>query len=123
MVEAGELDGPATAAAVHGYLDELLRRGPAIDTLLLGCTHYPLLRPVIEELRRSGGEAWSTRPSPPRWPSRTCSTRSAGAPRRTTPDGAPANRIATTGDVARLQSRRRARLRRAPPARWRQADA
>jgi len=26
----------------------LLAAGPQIDTLLLGCTHYPLLRPVIE---------------------------------------------------------------------------
>ena len=52
LVEAGELDGPATAAAVDGYLDELLRADPQIDTLLLGCTHYPLLRPLIE--RRVG---------------------------------------------------------------------
>ncbi|MEJ7802552.1 MAG: glutamate racemase, partial [Candidatus Limnocylindria bacterium] len=28
----------------------LLRGGPQIDTLLLGCTHYPLLRPLIEKI-------------------------------------------------------------------------
>lgn len=52
LVEAGELTGPRAEAAVAGYLDELLAKDPDIDTLLLGCTHYPLLRPVFE--RRLG---------------------------------------------------------------------
>ena len=43
---------PQPIAAVDGYLDELLAGDPQIDTLLLGCTHYPLLRPLIE--RRVG---------------------------------------------------------------------
>lgn len=50
LVEAGQLDGPQADAAVRGYLGELLRHDPEIDTLLLGCTHYPLLRPVIERI-------------------------------------------------------------------------
>jgi glutamate racemase len=50
MVEAGVLDGPEIEAAAGGYLERLLARDDAIDTLLLGCTHYPLLRPVIERL-------------------------------------------------------------------------
>jgi glutamate racemase len=50
MVEAGVLDGPEIEAAAGGYLTSLLARDQAIDTLLLGCTHYPLLRPVIERL-------------------------------------------------------------------------
>jgi glutamate racemase len=50
MVEAGELSGPVAEATVKGYLDELFEADPQIDTLLLGCTHYPLLRPVIERL-------------------------------------------------------------------------
>ncbi len=52
LVEAGTLEGPEAATAVDGYLDELLAGDPMIDTLLLGCTHYPLLRPLIE--RRVG---------------------------------------------------------------------
>jgi len=52
LVEAGTLDGPDVTAAVDGYLDQLLAGDPQIDTLLLGCTHYPLLRPLIE--RRAG---------------------------------------------------------------------
>ncbi len=48
LVEADTLDGPVAEAAVRGYLAELLAGDGRIDTLLLGCTHYPLLRPVIE---------------------------------------------------------------------------
>jgi glutamate racemase len=47
LVEAGELDSPRTRAAVHGYLAPLAAAG--IDELVLGCTHYPFLRPLIEE--------------------------------------------------------------------------
>jgi glutamate racemase len=50
MVEAGVLDGPRAEEVVRGYLEPLLAEGPRIDTLLLGCTHYPLLRPVIERV-------------------------------------------------------------------------
>jgi len=50
LVEAGRLDDPETRGALAGYLDELFRADPAIDTLLLGCTHYPLLRPAIEAI-------------------------------------------------------------------------
>ena len=54
LVEAGELRGPRTEAVVRGYLGQLLDGDQAIDTLLLGCTHYPLLRPVIEAIVGSG---------------------------------------------------------------------
>jgi glutamate racemase len=52
LVEAGIVDGPEAERALRGYLDELIASDPQIDTLLLGCTHYPLLRPLIE--RRLG---------------------------------------------------------------------
>ncbi len=50
MVEAGVLDGRRAESVLRAYIDPLLVAGPQIDTLLLGCTHYPLLRPVIERL-------------------------------------------------------------------------
>lgn len=46
LVEAGELDSPRVRAAVAGYLEPLLAND--IDELVLGCTHYPFLQPVIE---------------------------------------------------------------------------
>ncbi|MBN2310192.1 MAG: glutamate racemase [Candidatus Hydrogenedentes bacterium] len=47
LAEEGWLEGPVPAQVAHAYLDELLAAG--IDTLVLGCTHYPLLRSVIAE--------------------------------------------------------------------------
>lgn len=46
--EAGEFNGPAVEATLHGYIDPLLAQG--VDTLVLGCTHFPLLRPAIEQV-------------------------------------------------------------------------
>ena len=37
-----------TAQVLRIYLGEALREAPASRALLLGCTHYPLLRPAIE---------------------------------------------------------------------------
>jgi glutamate racemase len=50
MVESGVLDGPQAQATLRSYLEPLLADDPRIDTLLLGCTHYPLLRPAIERI-------------------------------------------------------------------------
>ncbi len=54
MIEAGELGGERTRQALRSYLDPLLAQG--IDELVLGCTHYPFLRPLIEELAGPGVE-------------------------------------------------------------------
>lgn len=48
QVEKGELHSAATAALVRGYLQPLIEQGA--DTLVLGCTHYPFVQPLIEEL-------------------------------------------------------------------------
>ncbi|HET6561714.1 MAG TPA: glutamate racemase [Marmoricola sp.] len=45
FVEAGVTSGPDLIHAAHEYLDPLTSSG--IDTLILGCTHYPLLTAVI----------------------------------------------------------------------------
>ena len=50
MVEAGVVDGRRAESVVRAYLEPLLAAEPGIDTLLLGCTHYPLLRGPIERI-------------------------------------------------------------------------
>jgi glutamate racemase len=45
FVEDGITSGPELLAAAHEYLDPLVSAG--VDTLILGCTHYPLLTGVI----------------------------------------------------------------------------
>ena len=47
LVENREFDKPGADYFVKQHIDRLLTKDPLIDTLLLGCTHYPLLLPVI----------------------------------------------------------------------------
>lgn len=48
LVEEGWTEHPVTMQVAEHYLAPL--RAAGIDTLILGCTHYPLLRPVLERL-------------------------------------------------------------------------
>jgi glutamate racemase len=52
QVEAGDLSGDKTRHLLEGYVLPLLERGA--DTLVLGCTHYPFLAPLIQELAGPG---------------------------------------------------------------------
>lgn len=49
LVENNEADSEGADYFVHKYISRLLEKDPAIDTLILGCTHYPLL---INKIRR-----------------------------------------------------------------------
>ena len=48
LVENNELTGEGASYFVEKYLNQLFDKDPQIDTLILGCTHYPLLQPLIE---------------------------------------------------------------------------
>ena len=48
LVEEGWHDDPVTAEVAERYLRPLLDAG--VDTLVLGCTHYPLLKPVLQRI-------------------------------------------------------------------------
>jgi glutamate racemase len=47
LVEEGWIDHPVTDEVLKIYLTEALTEAPDTQTLLLGCTHYPLLEPAI----------------------------------------------------------------------------
>jgi glutamate racemase len=47
LVEEGWIDHPVTDEVLKIYLTEALTAAPETQTLLLGCTHYPLLEPAI----------------------------------------------------------------------------
>lgn len=49
LVEYGEYDSKGADYFVQQYLDELMNKAPEIDTILLACTHYPLLLEKIEK--------------------------------------------------------------------------
>lgn len=48
LVEEGWLKDEVTDMVLNRYLDELLKQD--IDTLIMGCTHYPLLRSAMQRL-------------------------------------------------------------------------
>ncbi len=48
LAEEGWVNHPATRMVAEEYLAEM--RSSRVDTLVLGCTHYPILRPVIEQV-------------------------------------------------------------------------
>jgi len=52
QVEAGDLSGDKTRLLLEGYVLPLLERGA--DTIVLGCTHYPFLAPLIQEIAGPG---------------------------------------------------------------------
>lgn len=48
LIEAGKLEAPELRQAAQGYLAPLIAAG--VDTIVLGCTHYPLLVPLLASL-------------------------------------------------------------------------
>src|SRR3979490_3281208 len=52
MIEAGDLHSDALRQLLRAYVEPLLAAG--CDTIILGCTHYPFLRPLLLELIPSG---------------------------------------------------------------------
>jgi glutamate racemase len=48
QIESGAIDTPQTKRLLRSYLAPMLDAG--VDTLVLGCTHYPFVRPLIEAI-------------------------------------------------------------------------
>ncbi len=54
LVEYHEADSPGADYFVKKRIDEVMRKDPEIDALVLGCTHYPLLMPKIVKYLPTG---------------------------------------------------------------------
>ncbi len=52
LVEEGWTEGPVVELTAERYLADMRAKG--IDTLVLGCTHYPLLKPVLSKVMGEG---------------------------------------------------------------------
>jgi glutamate racemase len=59
MVERGEISGPAAECAVRARIEPLIEAGA--DRIVLGCTHFPHLKPLMEKV--AGGRAEIVDPS------------------------------------------------------------
>jgi glutamate racemase len=60
-VESGALDTPETTALLERYLSPMIEA--EVDQLVLGCTHYPFLRPIIEKFMGPGTRVIDPAPS------------------------------------------------------------
>lgn len=60
QIERGDLDGPATRAILTTALRPMIEQG--IDTIVLGCTHYPFVISLVEEI--VGGNVRVIDPAP-----------------------------------------------------------
>jgi glutamate racemase len=52
QIEQGDLDSPRTRAILEAALRPMLARG--MDTVVMGCTHYPFVIPLIQEITGPG---------------------------------------------------------------------
>ena len=48
LIETGDLTSPALRHLLQGYVEPLVSAG--CDTIILGCTHYPFLKPLLAEM-------------------------------------------------------------------------
>ncbi|MES2871677.1 MAG: glutamate racemase [Pseudomonadota bacterium] len=48
LIETGDLHSETLRALLRGYIDPLLAAG--CDTIILGCTHYPFLKPLLSQM-------------------------------------------------------------------------
>ena len=54
LAEEGWIDGEIAQATAQRYLQDMFANDPAIDTLLLGCTHFPVLRNTLAKVLDRG---------------------------------------------------------------------
>jgi len=95
-IEAGDLDGPGTRRIVAAAVRPLVAQG--VDTLVLACTHYPFVIPLIAEVAGPGVQVIDPSPAIARQAARLLAEINRGA---------PAGMVGTTtfvtsGDPARL---------------------
>ncbi len=98
QIERGSLDGAETRAILEKALAPMLAQG--IDTVVLGCTHYPFVIPLIQQIAGPGVRVIDPAPAVARQAGRLLEQHNWLAP-----NGSPAAlRFITSGDPAQLEA-------------------
>ena len=100
QIEAGDLDGPVTHGILEGALRPMLAQG--IDTVVLGCTHYPFVIPLIEQIVGPGVRVIDPAPAVARQVARLLDERGLRQPEK---NESSEIRLITTGDVPAMAAR------------------
>ncbi len=95
QIEAGLLDTPNTRQILEEALEPMLKRG--IDTVVLGCTHYPFVIPLIQEIAGPGVRVIDPAPAVARQARRLLKERDLGEA------GSGRVRYLTSGEPGRLE--------------------
>jgi len=90
LVEEGWHDDPVTEQVARRYLAPLL--SARVDTLVLGCTHYPMLRPLLARVAGSGVALVDSAESVAEEVARDLAAAGLAAP----PDAVPSHRLFVT---------------------------
>ena len=98
QIEVGDLDGPVTRAILEQALGPMLASG--IDTVVLGCTHYPFVIPLIEQIVGPGVRVIDPAPAVARQAARLLDERGLRHPEN---HASPVIRFVTTGDVPAME--------------------
>jgi glutamate racemase len=96
-IEAGELDSPGTEALLRELLAPMLKAGA--DTVVLACTHYPFVAPLIRRIAGAGVHIIDPAPAVTRQLARLLEARGLRAPA----GAPPGRRFMTSGDPAALR--------------------
>jgi glutamate racemase len=97
-IEAGRLDGEKTRQILKQALQPMLERG--LDTVVLGCTHYPFVIPLVEEITGAGVRVIDPAPAVARQAGRLLEKQGLLLPEA---GSRGEMRFTTTGDPAALQ--------------------
>lgn len=96
FVESGQLDSPEVESALRSFLEPMVEA--EVDQIVLGCSHYPFLRPVMERIAGNGVTIIDPAPAVAEQTERLWSKLN------TTPEPVVSHSFFTSGDVSRLSS-------------------
>jgi glutamate racemase len=102
QIEAGQLDDPDTKIILERALHPMLEKG--IDTVVLGCTHYPLVIPLIEQIVGPMVRVIDPAPAIARQTRRLLIQNKLYQPESTPADELAALTVMTSGDAITLQN-------------------
>lgn len=100
-IEAGQLDTPVLRELIGGFCAPLKQAG--VDTVVLGCTHYPFVAPLIAEAMGPGVQLIDTSDAVARQTVRLARRALSSAERLEGEPSAGRTRLWTSGDVAALR--------------------
>ena len=99
-IEAGNLQGPETRAILEGALQPMVAKG--IDTVVLGCTHYPFVIPLIQQIVGPDVRVIDPAPAVARQVGRVLSQGAPGVVSAASAGGRTPVRVVTSGEPVRL---------------------